>query len=289
MQKNTEFSYSEPDAHTASFVKVNSNFPVYITNYNMRRLHRAANVNFAINDYDDIYTSDLSFIFDKRTLHALAVWKIIYEDLDIIVDDLKKLDEKDSIVGKLLLSGNSGGAFHYDHECESLKSDYFNINLDESLICDQTLVKNIQDFVQKHHTQLIENPSQLLETIKAKFNLYCGIKLVHAPNSGRTNFANYDLETLKIEIDKLIEEAHNFMYSDIAITRLISKLGYGSWNRLTRSRDKNNTLYFWFNQYKQPLLAKLHTYLRISLNPDLSFKGSLLTQLGFRQCKRCSR
>lgn len=105
-------------------------------------------------------------------------------------------------------------------------------------------------------------------------------------NSGMARFENVDLEEVNQRIKSLLFDAERFRNQSQEVSDLIYSYGYGTHRRM-EARQPGHLLYTWHHEYKLGLKHLLETYFRVKFNPELSFEGSLLEQLGFVQCKHC--
>ena len=96
------------------------------------------------------------------------------------------------------------------------------------------------------------------------------------------------MNELEKQIDKLIFRSEEYRNKDPETKEIIEKYGYGT-HRRKESQTKGSPLYEWHHTYKSGLKELLQEYFRVKFNPNLSFDGKLLEELGFKPCTHCSR
>jgi hypothetical protein len=117
-------------------------------------------------------------------------------------------------------------------------------------------------------------------------------------NSGITDIKNASLEEIQSEIDRILSEAGKLFRASEKhreILRAYQKRTYLAYK--DSPLPENNTNYSddevkeflkdYDERFKKPLKANLIMYYRMRYNPDLSFDGKLLDQVGFHPCKQC--
>jgi len=108
---------------------------------------------------------------------------------------------------------------------------------------------------------------------------------------------NIDLETLEPLISELISEAEKYYRSSDAIRTILNRFGKSSYLHNKNSFDTQSiqsdstqivdVLSTFELKFKQPLINYLREYYRLKYNPELTFDGLLLEEIGFKPCYRC--
>jgi hypothetical protein len=146
-------------------------------------------------------------------------------------------------------------------------------------------IEKYREFVKEYRGLLEESESRFLDKLEVHFLLKNRPKSVKFQNSGTQEFSNCDLSELKMEMDKLIHSAKNFMNSSDEVFKIIKDRGFGT-HKVKEAKQSGHPLHSW-HTFKIELKGILRQYYRIRFNPELKFEKSLLEQIGFHACHEC--
>lgn len=132
----------------------------------------------------------------------------------------------------------------------------------------------------------------------AKYGIAVPLENIKRDNTGLEEIINYDLEHLEANIDGLIKAAGRYYYANennTAILKVYSKHTYLAYRKEPlqnmfgdlKDEDVKNFLKDYDNRFKKPLKRLLIEYYRLTLNPEIELKGTLLEHLGFKACRNC--
>lgn len=266
-------------------VSSSENDLVWITAANFSKLKKALNNTLTITEYDNVYKSELRFIFSTKILKQLAFWKLLFSDLDIFLDDFQMLKKLNKTNENYLFINKGSGAYHSHNECPFLLSDYRNIQLPWKYSKNKELMTRIRDFANANKSLFNSDPKSFAFEVKDTFGLLEEPTIISEVNSGVRPYKNEDLENIESKVDQLIIKAKLFMNKDQETLDTIKKLGFGSERAI--NLDISGTIKIWYHNYQKPLYDLLVSYFRVALNPNLTFERSLLEQLYFKPCRHC--
>lgn len=192
-------------------------------------------------------------------------------------------------------------AYHIYFDCDRLLSDYENVRTPVAI-----KAKGGEEMA-RFKAWARENKT-LWETRREHFYLRLStefgiprhqIEELHIVNSGATRFRNLNLEELETQIDALITQADNYYYRDAKtkkILRNFQKKTYLAYKadsiRYNPTPYQDEEIREFLRDYdeniKKPLRYCLVEYYKGKFNPELAFEGTLLEQLGFKECKACA-
>jgi len=257
---------------------------VYITKSNFESIvHDLGVKDSASFDYSKLYIKDLSFILSTKEMRPLFNIMKSYENVDFLEDMFIKVQPKKDTQSYVFEGG--APAYHYDPGCPRLHSKFRNLEIPPEIKYSGR-VNNFRDFCKKNMDLLESNPKEFYKRMDAVFILKNPPEYLEYANSGLQNIDNMDLEQLCREIDKLLEDAKNFMNINEPTYKTIKSLGYGT-HAVDEAKIPGNPLYIWHNKFKANLKKFLKAYYRVKLNPELKFSGKLMEQLGFHSCNHC--
>jgi hypothetical protein len=201
-------------------------------------------------------------------------------------------------------------AYHTIAECERLNSDYTNYEIPEQIMdmakTDPSLKARFRQWFKDNSYLLDDNnpkyqPGYFLLRIRADFKVDIrDIREVVRPNSGISRAKNASLEEIQKEIDEILSAAGKWFYAtekNAEILRAFQRKTYLAYRpdplpeNITGCSDSDVKAFLqdYDRRFKKPLKEKLIFYYRIRYNPDLSFEGKLLDQVGFLPCRHCHR
>lgn len=261
---------------------------VYITKQNLNKI-LPPNDKAEIPDnktLDTIYKNSLRKILSTREAGLLYILKEFYANKDFALERYQKIRIQDT---KKFVYISKNPSYHYDINCEKLRSDFVNFEIPEEIRArGDKEIELFRQFFRKNAHLLKDKDDIFSSRLKIEFRLQNLPSRVEYDNSGRQEIKNIDLEELEKQIDQLMFDAEDFRNKDPETKEVIEKYGYGTHKR-PESQVQGSPLYEWHHTYKTGLKELLKEYFRVKFNPDLSFDGKLLDELGFKPCKHCSR
>lgn len=191
-------------------------------------------------------------------------------------------------------------AYHSRIECDMLNSDFNNYVVPDFIQSQGRAAVMSYRVWFMANMYLIEDRWDYFQLrFKSEYGVWIQPEEVLRPNSGFTQMHNLDLKALEGRIDDLLNQAAILYRANAFNQEVICRWGKCAWlGRITEKplRDNRNNLdekavrKFLANydaDVVQPLKRYLIEYYKVSANPDLSFSGRLLDQLGFHPCRRC--
>lgn len=233
----------------------------------------------------------LSRILSQPELRWLEGFRMLCMDPSFILDEKfhvvkPKYDTKTWASER----DNEKPAYHHSDSCERLNSDYINFKIPVEIIArGEKEIERFRKWFQENRGLLCENEKSFILHLKIAFRLHNAPKeggvIVH--NSGISDFDNANLDSLKIKMNKILNEAESFRNTSPEIKNEISRFGYAT-HKHPAVKNPNSNIYRWHG-YKSSLKSLLITYFRVKFNPECEFEGLLLDQLGFQPCSACSK
>jgi len=194
--------------------------------------------------------------------------------------------------------------YHADADCPRMTAPYRNYYIPEPVRARGTPeVERFRAWFRMHEDLLCnpETEDRFYVTMAAAFDLKVScLSKIDLANSGPVSFENMDLADLEAAIREFLRGAEDFYMSSWRNQRVLDQ--YMKHTCLVRSRaplihnrtglpeaEVYKVLEAFLIQFKQPIYRMLVQYYRIAYNPELSFDGRLLDQLGFHCCGACGR
>jgi hypothetical protein len=242
---------------------------------------------------------------EKRRLLAI---RNFFEASDVFIE--QRFGKARGKHDEHMIFEGSPPAYHTTAECERLNSDYTNYEIPEQIMdmakADPGLKARFRQWFKDNCYLLDETnpkyqPTFFLLRIRADFKVDIrDIRQVVRPNSGVTQARNASLEEVQAEIDTILKDAGRWFYAsatNTSILRAFQKRTYLAYRATPLPENKTGHsdgevkafLQDYDRRFKKPLKEKLIFYYRIRYNPDLTFEGKLLDQVGFLPCSHCHR
>ncbi|MCA2494073.1 hypothetical protein R7P75_23810 [Vibrio sp. 2175-1] len=236
-------------------------------------------------DIDDLYKSNLRDILSIPELNLLYFTREAFKDFDSFISRYEKIKKRDT---KTYVFEGGAPAFHYSPNCDRLSADFENFLIPvEIKYKGDKEIEKFRKFYKENKYLLSHNESLFITRLEAQFLLKNPPKKIDHHNSGIAEIHNYNLADLEKEIDNLLLNANIFRNSSEEIKKKIKNLGYGT-HKVKEAKDRSSPLYTWHHNFKGKLKILLTEYFRVKFNPELSFNGDLLIELGFVPCSQCS-
>lgn len=261
---------------------------VYITKQNFNKI-LPLNEKLIIPDnitLDTVYKKSLRGILSTREIGLLYTLKEFYSNKEFALDRYQKIRVEDN---KKFVYVSKNPSYHYDINCKNLTSDFVNFEIPEEIKeRGDHEIYLFREFYKRNSHLLKEKNDVFLMRLKIEFKLEHPPSRIEFDNSGRQEIKNIDLKELENLIDQLMFNAEKYRNKDEETKEIIEKYGYGTHQR-KETQKKESPLYEWHHTYKLGLKELLKEYFRVKFNPNLSFDGKLLDELGFKPCAHCSR
>ena len=258
----------------------------FITNNTFRRILPKYERRLIPNNssLDEIYKVNLRHILSEPELGLLYILKEAYENHEFALEKYRKIIPEDN---KKLVFVSKNPSYHYLENCEALKSSFENFEIPEEIRQKgDNAIQDFRDFFQENKYLLKEKPDVFMMRLRNRFNMETTPVSINYENSGEFEIQDLTLNILENRIRDLLFDAEKFRTRDPETERLIYEKGYGT-HTVPEAKDKSHVLYEWHKEYKGGLKYLLGEYFRVRLNPELSFDGNLLDQLGLKPCKIC--
>lgn len=257
---------------------------VYITNNSASILKDAyAQLFIALNDElkNSIYKVNLSWILSDIEFKYLFIELLIFDKNPFFTLDPMVLKKKD--VGHVFFS-DTPPKYHFDFGCEFLKSNYLNLQIPPEINeRGSDWVAKFREFSEENKSIFEENQERFLNMLEARFNLKNRPAKVNFINSGRSDFAELDVDKMEERIDRHLADSKSFMEANPKI----KNLNYASAAKINQRTIIDPLDKEWHSFYKKELKSMLRYYLRKKADPELSYSRSFLDSLGFEGCKAC--
>ncbi|MYZ52450.1 hypothetical protein [Malikia spinosa] len=261
---------------------------VYITKQNFNKI-LPLNEKIIIPDdktLDTIYKNSLRGILSTPEVGLLYILKEFYSNKEFALERYQKIRFEDN---KKFVYVSRNPSYHYDINCKNLSSDFVNFEIPEEIKArGDHEIYLFREFYKKNSHLLKEKNDIFIMRLKIEFKLENPPSRVEFDNSGRQEINNIDLNELEKQIDELIINAEKYRNTDKETKEIIEKYGYGTHKR-KETQTKGSPLYEWHHTYKSGIKELIKEYFRVKFNPNLSFEGKLLDELGFKPCAHCSR
>ena len=263
---------------------MNSN-KVYITTSNWYSIVREIDTSGHQFDQKSLYKSDLSKILSIPELNLLCKLKEAFESEDFILERYKKLKNREDT--KTFVYEGGTPSYHFSESCKKLNSNFLNLEIPAEVKSrGDSEINKFRSFCKSNMDLLNQDESAFITKLEAHFFLVNRPQKISHANSGHMNIENLSLPELEEAIDNLLIDADIFRNQSDQVRAKIKNMGYGT-HKIKEAKVEGSTLNIWHNDYKERLKALLREYFRVKLNPELTFEGGLLEQLGFNPCTYC--
>lgn len=235
---------------------------------------------------DDLYPRNLG-IFSAHEKHWLAAAAMLFGDLQDFLQYAyrKRSPSADDLS---LVYAAKAPAFHGQLQCACLTADYRNFLIpDQVKVRGEAAVAEFRRWFQENKSLFDQDQDRFLARMSMRFRLQntAGLKELMANNSGVARQANPKLEALCEEIDELIDEAEAIRHGGDRKAAVIRMMGHRA--HLSHEDAYVTRVLSEWRALKARIKALLIVYFRVTLNPELTFDGRLLEQLGFSPCPAC--
>lgn len=268
----------------------------YITKANAKRLVNNLDIsNIDVNK--EIFKIEFKWFNDYEVRNLLA-FRLLFENPIVFFEQYmvrKAVDTK-----QYIYEGNLP-SYHYSSDCGRLRSTFSNFKIPEEIKSkgDDKIAEFRIWFIDNVES-LENNPDYFMERMRMRFNLKVRPEEVNYNNSGVNNFNNLNLNELESQITSLIIRANEYCSSSVKTQVILSNFGKISYiHRKKKSLSHNSTGFsnsdIWIvlekfdSDFKEPIIDLLREYYRVKYNPEMKFEGKLLSQLGYKFCKKCEK
>jgi hypothetical protein len=273
--------------------KIMDTNPVYITLSNAMRIVIMSNLS-KIEIKKRLYDRPINY-FNRLEKNQLLSIKELFRDpehyFSVIYSPVKVAKKS-----RFVYMGHPP-SFHENDLCKRLSSNYRNYRIPDDII-EQGKANDFRKWFKSVEGLYNQNPDTFVARLYARWGILTNVKSINKENSGTTQFLNFNLKEIQIEIDALLTKAEQFKNESKKQAKILnsfSKLSYMglSEDKIKRnftgySDDKvKNILRVFHLEYKIPLRELLVHYYRLVLNPKLAMEGDILTLLGFSPCGSC--
>lgn len=280
----------------------------FITKRNLHSILKKVDYN-KIEIFDEgIYYKKI-FILGTREKKELLGLKLLLEDINKFT--IEYYDEYITYDKYEFVYEGIKPAYHCIINCNKLTAKYNNFKIPEIIKKraiekggEQLMKKEVERFrkwFEKNKSILEENPQLFLNRLSATWFVDIPIQKVEVANSGIKYFENLNLEELVNKIDNLLRSASK-MYNESPDEKQKILKRYGTaayyFSKAGIKIDEEylgvlseNQVKDFLKDYEQkikiPLRNALKDYLRVKINPNLTFEGHLLEKLNFKPCSLC--
>lgn len=287
----------------------------FITKANSKRILRKINLNDIPDIEGDVYKKPIYFLSKWETKYLLLMQSLLKEPEKFAIEVYQPVVNKDTF--QYVFESEQPPSYHSNKSCERLTSNFKNFEVpfeikarerenaekegkstEEIDIAEKKQVEVFRTWFKENFELFTNDTEGFLKQLDIKWNIQRNVNEIERDNSGVESIENLNLAELEKEIDKVISEAGKYFVNNKDrqhIIRRFQKLTFLAYRK--GNIDINNTelsdeelrefLLEYDTKFKKPLKELLIQYYRIKYNPDLSFEGSLLERLNFRQCSVC--
>lgn len=270
---------------------------VHITRANSKQI--LSKVDFKKSDFKgNIYKIPIDF-FNRYEEQNLLAFRALMENPNLFYELYCKIDKYYD--DKIFVFQNAIPAYHMYKCCPNLHANFFNYYIPNEIKerGDSEIQKYRSWF--KEVAYLLESGDDLkteifLERCRLRFNLNSKPQICNKNNSGIYEIENLDLEKLEDRINSLLCESNEFFEKSSLHSKVLglySKNSYlvrnfESFNHMGVGVNATKSIVSEFDRcYKMPIYYLLKEWYRVKFNPELTFEGHLLDQLGFNPCRHC--
>lgn len=267
----------------------------YITKFNSSRIIRQVDEKLIDAINHSYYNKPIDFLSDQE-IRRLLVYKKLLENTDDFFNNFyNKIKDTETFIFE------NKPSFHADINCPNLHSSFDNIKIPDKIKeKGKASIEEFRKWANENYDLYQGNREAFKARCCLKFNLVypTDMREVGGENSGVDFKKNYDLQELEKEIDKIIKDAKDYYYSSDTTKNVLKEFRNKMFLRLDKYKinynntnyseeDIKNVLETQYKSFNEPIVWLLQEWLRINFNPELSFEGRLLEQLGFKNCPVC--
>lgn len=266
----------------------------FITNYNFSKIIRDADIKDV--GEGDVYKKPIYFLNKTEKGKLLKIKELLQLNDQESIKSYNKIERKEDTKSWIFEGGKP--AYHQIPNCSTLNSEYINFPIPEE-IRDSNRVQEFREWFKESMHFITDGKEDIFKLrLSTKFGVQLQSK-IQIPNSGRKILDNLELNELENRIDGILSEAASFFgKSSYSEKNAIKKYSHRAFLYNTKySINDNDTglteeelrsfLLSYDTRFKVPIKDLLQQYYMVKYNPKLEFKGSLLEQLGFKQCTKC--
>ncbi|KAB7730233.1 hypothetical protein F5984_13755 [Rudanella paleaurantiibacter] len=246
----------------------------------------------------ELYKTPIYFFNKTERYRLLRIKQFLQLGEDKLVKVFIKVEREDT--QSWIFEGGKP-AYHKSTDCSTLNGEYVNFPIPEE-IKEKNQVKEFREWFKENSYLLEDSLKRNEEAFALKIKSRFGVNIegrITRPNSGKMLFIDLDLEELEKAIDNLLEKSRRFYGSSSQSQQAaIKKYSQRAFLYLRKYEISDNDtglseeqlrqfLQEYDQKFKQPVKDLLTKYYMVKYNPKLEFKGSLLEQLGFKECQKC--
>lgn len=269
----------------------------YITVSNSRKIIRNINVEKFNNIVEPLYKWKIYFFSPIESARLKGIRELLRNPSNFAINYYQPINIVDT---HQFAIPESQPAYHKDNTCEKLNSDFRNVEI--PIAIKEKGISEVEKFRDWFKSIKFEelDVKDFVYKLQLKFPYVGEInpRTVEYPNSGTLEKKNYSLTELENEIDNLLRGAGSYFRNNPDLQPLIRRfqkwtfLAYINKDRFVNNSGLNDDEFINFlNNYeiefKKPVKELLIEYYRIKFNPEMTFEGTILQQLGFRMCESC--
>jgi len=269
----------------------------FITTSNSKKLVKKLDLVKFEHLQGQVYKYDIYFLSKREKLILVGIRELLNDPEKFFVEYYSPIVIKDSLS---YVYEEKAPAYHFDDNCDRLHSNFRNFEIPTEI---QSKGKEeVELFRQwfKENSYTLDKPDVFIMRLKNRWGIVSNPLAIDYSNSGLEDFSNLNLSEVENRIDEIIREAGKYYKENPEKQRLISRFGrltflayvYGDiYNNDSGLNDEDlkTFLKFYDRTFKQPVKELLIQYYRVIHNPTMTFDGSLLEKLNFKQCGACHR
>lgn len=267
-----------------------------ITEYNLMSIIFNSDVLQVDQTSRDVYKKSI-YIFNQYENASLLSVQELLEDperwFDLVYVPRKTKDSYNYVYAEKRPS------YHNNRNCQRLNSDYKNFTIPESIKEQgRDTIIEFRDWFKSVEYLYDSDIEAFAARLWAKWGIQTNPKAIERDNSGGIEIDNIDLSKIESLLDEKLKEAGRYHYQSPKNTEILKRYGRNAF--LARKEDFNSDLNNYSTEevkeflidydekFKKPLNEMLIQYYRVKYNPNIELEGTLLEQLGFKECGACS-
>lgn len=246
----------------------------------------------------EVYKKPIYFFNQREKCILLALKSLLKDPNNFLIEYYAKIETEDSL---RYVIPEKEPAYHTDNSCKRLNSNYNNYEI-PSIIREKgkdEVIKFRNWYTEFSHL-LEEDTVKFIYQLQIKFPYVGEItpKSIERKNSGFEIKENITVEEIEKEIDDLLRAAGAYYKNNPDKQNIIKRFGrftflgyyhqeiYKNETELN-DEDLKTFLREYDENFKKPIKILISEYYKLTFNPDMTFEGALLENLGFRACKAC--
>lgn len=271
----------------------------YITKSNSKKILRSLDLEKLDEIEEKVYKKDIYFFNKKERGFLKGIRELLRDAENFQLEYYEPIEVHDSY---RFVYPEKQPAYHLYNTCPMLTADFNNFKIPVPIKeKGKEAINQFREWFPKNEPLLIEGKTeQFIYKLQANFPYVGEIKpeSIEYSNSGIEEKENIELSELEKKIDDILRQAGKFFRENKDKQNVIKRyqkmtfLAYIEQDLYTNDSDLSDDklkefLQTYDKKFKQPVKDLLIEYYRVLYNPEMTFDGKLLDELGFNPCIKC--